>query len=160
MKNLIDLAFITYFLFIPLLTITGGILVFLTWRRSENSAERIVAWFALISPIVFIAFYLLILVLNPEDIYFESFDIPAIGPVVILSFSPVMDFRAILIGNILTLILLLFVFEGLLLFIALRKDDNKRKRVIAWSGLLLPVPIATFTCITLSIVTLSYVGNG
>lgn len=122
-ENIIVLGIFIGILFIPLLTIVEGIYIFLEWRRSEHSVKRMLAWFVLISLIVLIVLLLLAVILffiEGLNRYFNTF------------------FPSFL---VLLLFYLLFLYVDLLIFFAWYRNERLIKRIIAWSGLLLPLPL-------------------
>ena len=122
-ENLILLGIVIGILFIPLLTIVEGIIIYLEWRRNEHSVKRMLAWFVLISLIVLIVLLLIAVIL---------FFIEGINRFLNTFFPSFL---------VLLLFYLLFLYEGLLIFIAWYRNERKIKRIIAWSGLLLPLPL-------------------
>jgi len=122
-ENLILLGIVIGILFIPLLTIVEGIIIYLEWRRNEHSVKRMLAWFVLISLII-----LIVLLLIAVTLFF----IEGINRFINTFFPSFL---------VLLLFYLLFLYEGLLIFIAWYRNERKIKRIIAWSGLLLPLPL-------------------
>ena len=122
-ENIILLGIFIGILFIPLLTIVEGIIIFLEWRGNEHSVKRMLAWFVLISLIVLIVLLLIAVIL---------FFIEGINKFLNTFFPSFL---------VLLLFYLLFLYEGLLIFIAWYRNERKIKRIIAWSGLLLPLPL-------------------
>lgn len=113
-------------LFVPILTILEGILILIVWRRSERLWKRLIAWFGFISPIVIII--LLLVALSLYFIDLNQYDNSFIHSLILLS-----------------LIYLLLIFEGLLIYFAWHKNESTMKQIIARLGLLLPLPLTTYS---------------
>ena len=111
-ENILLLGLFIGILLIPLLTIVEGIIIFIEWRRSEHSVERMLAWFVLTSLIVLIVLLLLAVIL---------FFIEGINRYLNTYFPSLL---------VLLLYYFLFLYVGLLIFFAWYRNERLIKRII------------------------------
>jgi len=122
-ENILLLGIFIGILVIPLLTIIEGIIIFVEWRRNEHTVKRMLTWFVLILLIV-----LIVLLLIAVIIFFIEGTNRFLNTI----------FPSFL---VLSLFYLLFLYEGLLIFLAWYRNERLIKRKIAWFVLLLPLPL-------------------